>query len=77
MEVHKPDLVFMEFAVNDTYTEFCMNSYENLIRKILMSDSNPALVLLFATNAVGAYEPKVRNLLGERPNMTRFRLHLH
>lgn len=39
--VHKPDLVFMEFAVNDTFTEFCMNSYENLIRKILMSESNP------------------------------------
>ena len=30
-----------------------MNSYENLIRKILLSESNPALVLLFATNAVG------------------------
>lgn len=51
--VHKPDLVFIEFAVNDTTTEFCTNSYENLIRKILMAESNPAVVLLFATNEAG------------------------
>ncbi len=63
--VHKPDLVFMEFAVNDTFTEFCMNSYENLIRKILMSESNPALVLLFATNAVGDSSQAVQAALGQ------------
>ncbi len=67
--VHKPDLVFMEFAVNDTYTEFCMNSYENLIRKILMSDSNPALVLLFATNAVGGSSQDVQAALGQYYNL--------
>ena len=27
---HNPDLVFIEFAVNDTHTELCRNSYENL-----------------------------------------------
>lgn len=63
--VHKPDLVFMEFAVNDTFTEFCMNSYENLIRKILMADSNPALILLFATNAVGDSSQAVEAALGQ------------
>lgn len=62
---HKPDLVFMEFAVNDTYTEFCMNSYENLIRRILTDDSNPALVLLFATNAVGDSSQDVQAALGQ------------
>ncbi len=50
---HSPDLVFVEFAVNDTADELHTNSYENLIRRILTADSNPALVLLFATNEVG------------------------
>lgn len=50
---HSPDLVFVEFAVNDTAEELYRNSYENLIRKILMAESNPALVLLFATNEAG------------------------
>ncbi len=50
---HDPDLVFVEFAVNDTLDGACTNSYENLIRKILLSDSHPALVLLFATNETG------------------------
>ncbi len=67
--VHKPDLVFMEFAVNDTFSEFCMNSYENLIRKILMSESNPALVLLFATNAVGDSSQAVQAALGQYYNL--------
>lgn len=63
--VHKPDLVFMEFAVNDTFTEFCMGSYENLIRKILLAESNPALILLFATNEVGDSSQAVEAALGE------------
>lgn len=63
--VHQPDLVFMEFAVNDTFSEFCMSSYENLIRKILAADSNPALVLLFATNAVGDSSQAVQAALGQ------------
>ena len=50
---HSPDLVFVEFAVNDTAEELYRNSYENLIRKILMAESNPAIVLLFATNEAG------------------------
>lgn len=67
--VHKPDLVFMEFAVNDTFSEFHMNSYENLIRKILLSESNPALVLLFATNAVGDSSQAVEAALGQYYNL--------
>lgn len=63
--VHQPDLVFIEFAVNDTFTEFCMNSYENLIRKVLMADSSPALVLLFAANADGNSSQSVEAALGQ------------
>lgn len=63
--IYKPDLVFLEFAVNDTFTEFCMNSYENLIRKVLMAESNPALILLFATNADGNSSQAVESALGQ------------
>lgn len=62
--VHKPDLVFIEFAVNDSYTEFCMNSYESLIRKIMTSEKTPAVVLLFATNALGDGVQAVEEALG-------------
>ncbi len=60
----KPDLVFIEFAVNDSYTEFCMNSYESLIRKIMISEKTPAVVLLFATNALGDGVQAVEEALG-------------
>ncbi|MDE7324140.1 MAG: SGNH/GDSL hydrolase family protein [Lachnospiraceae bacterium] len=63
--VHKPDLVFIEFAANDTFTTFCMNSYENLIRKVLMAESNPALVLLFAANSDGNSSQAVEAALGQ------------
>lgn len=62
---YAPDLVFIEFAVNDTYTEFCLTSYENLIRRILQSDSSPAVVLLFAINAVGGTVQEVQASIGE------------
>lgn len=61
---HRPDLVFVEFAVNDTPEELYTNTYENLIRKILMSDSNPALVLLFAVNEAGDSCEKIEADLG-------------
>ncbi|MDE7477276.1 MAG: SGNH/GDSL hydrolase family protein, partial [Lachnospiraceae bacterium] len=67
--IHNPDLVFMEFAVNDTFTEFCMSSYENLIRKILMSESSPALVLLFAVNEAGSSSQEVEAALGQYYNL--------
>ena len=62
--VHSPDLVFVEFAVNDTATQLCRNTYENLIRKILMSESDPALVLLFATNEAGDSSEEIEAALG-------------
>lgn len=62
--VHNPDLVFVEFAVNDTAEKLCTDSYENLIRKILMADSNPALVLLFATNEAGDSREEIEADLG-------------
>lgn len=46
-----PDLVFIDFSVNDTTenTERNINSYDSLIRKIYSAESNPAIVTIAMT----------------------------
>lgn len=44
----QPDIVVVEFAVNDEGDETKGECYEGLVRKILQSPNNPAVVLLFA-----------------------------
>ncbi|MDE6607708.1 MAG: SGNH/GDSL hydrolase family protein [Lachnospiraceae bacterium] len=43
----EPDLVLVEFAVNDSNTQFYKKSYDNLIRTIVKSENAPAVLLLF------------------------------
>lgn len=43
---HHPDLVFVEFSVNDENTDFFQETYEGLIRRIISYPLNPAVVLL-------------------------------
>ena len=43
---YKPDFVLTEFAVNDDNTEFFMETYEGLVRKILSDECKPALMLM-------------------------------
>lgn len=49
----KPDLVVVEFAVNDKKTAYHKQAYENLIRKIMNSSSKPAVMLLFMAKLNG------------------------
>lgn len=42
----RPDLVFVEFSVNDFNTDFYKETYEGLIRRILYHDCKPAVVLI-------------------------------
>ena len=46
---HKPDVVIVEFSVNDSDTTFFRNTYEDLVRKILKADNNPAVISLYMT----------------------------
>jgi len=46
-----PDLVLVEFAVNDSNTQFYKKSYDNLIRTIVKSENAPAVLLLFMSQA--------------------------
>ncbi len=46
-----PDIVVVEFAVNDEGDETKGECYDSLVRKILNGDSNPAVILLFSVFA--------------------------
>ena len=43
---YNPDFVIVEFSVNDSATELFKETYEGLIRKILMYQSEPAVLIL-------------------------------
>ena len=49
----KPDVVVAEFSVNDTNQLVNPISYDNLVRRLLTSESNPAVILLFTTQEDG------------------------
>lgn len=42
-----PDIIFIEFAVNDGQTQMYKDCYESLVKKSLEKENNPAVVLLF------------------------------
>lgn len=44
---YHPDLVLVEYAVNDGSSYFYEKTYDNLLRKILLSKDHPAVLLLF------------------------------
>lgn len=50
---HGPDFVIVEFSVNDANNNFYKRSYDNLLRRILRDENNPALMLLFTTQENG------------------------
>ncbi len=51
--VHDPDVVIVEFSVND-YRALNKESYESLLRRILQHESNPAVISLFLTQENGS-----------------------
>ncbi|MGN1160137.1 MAG: SGNH/GDSL hydrolase family protein [Lachnospiraceae bacterium] len=61
---YDPDLVLVEFSVNDSSSTVCKTTYDNLVRKILKSDSNPAVMLLFMGQTNGATAQDVHVLIG-------------
>ncbi|SFC99618.1 SGNH/GDSL hydrolase family protein [Butyrivibrio sp. YAB3001] len=44
---YAPDIVLVEFSVNDECNEYFFESYEGLVRKLLYSDCEPAVAALF------------------------------
>lgn len=57
--MYQPDFVIVDFSVNDTGNEFFQETYEGVIRKLLLWKSKPAVVLLnnvFYDTGVNAQE---------------------
>ncbi len=52
---HDPDLVFIDFSVNDTHDRMYINNstYEGLIRKLWSHDTDPAIVCIAMTQEDG------------------------
>lgn len=50
---YDPDIVFVEFAVNDSQDLTSQGAYESLIRRLLQADSQPAVILLFTVLSGG------------------------
>lgn len=48
-----PDIVFIEFAVNDAQDNISKEAYESLVQRFLGLDSKPAVVLLFTRTSTG------------------------
>lgn len=51
---HHPDLVLVEFSVNDADSPTFKTAYDNLVRRILLAENHPAAMLLFMGQTNGA-----------------------
>ncbi len=61
---HNPDVVIVEFSVNDTDRTMNKYSYDSLVRKILSYETNPAVMLLFTTQEDGTSLQDVHKEIG-------------
>lgn len=61
---YHPDLVLVEYSVNDGADNSHKNSYDNLVRKILMSEDSPAVLLLFMGQTNLSSAQSVHQLIG-------------
>ena len=62
---YRPDVVIVEFSVNDTDKVINKYSYDSLVRKILSGEQNPAVMLLFTTMDNGTSLQDVHKEIGE------------
>lgn len=61
---HNPDLVLVEFSVNDSSAMSHKISYDNLLRTLLQSENAPAVLLLFLAQTNGATAQDIHALVG-------------
>lgn len=61
-----PDVVIVEFSVNDGNDFFYKKSYDNLVRRIMKWESEPAVMLLFTTQENGYNAQENDSLIGFR-----------
>lgn len=61
---YRPDLVLVEFSVNDDSSNASKTTYDNLVRKILKDENYPAVLLLFMGQTSGANAQDIHALIG-------------
>lgn len=61
---YHPDLVLVEYSVNDGANNDYKNSYDNLVRKILKSEDAPAVMLLFMAQTTLVSAQSVHQYVG-------------
>ena len=61
---YSPDVVIVEFSVNDTRPLVNKNSYDSLVRKILSSPDRPAVILLITTMEDGTSLQDIHKEIG-------------
>lgn len=61
---HRPDIVFVEFAVNDAQDSLEKQCFESMIRTILMQDNAPAVILIFNRTQDGYSCQSIMGLTG-------------
>lgn len=61
---YHPDLVLVEFSVNDGSSVIDKRNYDNLVRRILLWEDNPAVMLLFMGQTNGASSQDIHSLIG-------------
>lgn len=61
---YEPDIVFIEFAVNDGQDRFMKDSYESLVKTLLTQENEPAVVLLFNRTVDGHSAQKHMKMIG-------------
>lgn len=59
-----PDVVLIEYSVNDGANNSYKNSYDNLVRKVLKSEDSPAVLLLFMAQTSLVSAQSVHQLIG-------------
>ena len=70
-----PDIVFVEFAVNDGQTAEYKNAYESLVRTLLTQDKDIAVVLLFTVHDSGYTCQEHMSKIGENYGLPMISVH--
>ena len=62
---YNPEVVVIEFSVNDTDKTMNKYSYDSLVRKVLSAENEPAVILLFTTQEDGTSLQDVHKEIGK------------
>ncbi|MGG7143145.1 SGNH/GDSL hydrolase family protein [Clostridium nigeriense] len=76
---YNPDILFIDFAVNDKKTIYDKVAYESLVRRVLSLDNPPAIIEIFMSNFDGSNVQEQQIQIGRKYNipMISFRDAIH